>query len=240
MIKKLIGVTVFVVAFTGTAIAGSYDAYIQAFKRAMADCSMKYGMTYKLPDGNGSKVRGQLAVSKDYYYDSSNVRFALLNDKWLLVADHVNKFISISSMANIRKEIGKNAKPDISSYLVNDVLFESRLNVKVEKDSRDTIVLDISIPGNNAIEKLHVTFLKSRQALLSYSAVFNYPLSRFLDEEVGDDEADMPIRIEMEATSIIYPAPRALFDDNRIISSGGKKATLKRYREYHSLLPNSK
>ncbi len=73
--------------------------------------------------------------------------------------------------------------------------------------------------------------------LLGYNAILNYSLSQlYMDESYGDEK----VKITMSAKYLSIPAPTALFDDERLIQWSGKKATLKRYRNYQTIIPNSK
>mgnify|MGYP000226997319 CR=1 FL=1 len=75
----------------------------------------------------------------------------------------------------------------------------------------------------SGIDKLELTLLRGSYKLVEYSAKILYPM--------GNGE-NANVYIDVHCFNIQTPAPKMLFDDRRLISQNGKKATLKKFKKY--------
>ncbi len=210
------------------------DFYFERMKNIFMNCSMDYKMHCTYPDSMKMDISGRVAVQGSNYYDSSDVRFLFINDKWYISADHESKFLSISYLPKLNEEFEGLGQVNFISYLYNDNNFLDRLSVVLSGQQNDTAWADFKVNGGESkIEMFRVKFLKSTLVPLEYKAIVNFPL---------DEDADDPltVRIAYTCTHIVYPAPRSIFDDSRLITYSGDRATLKRYNNYKTTFNNSK
>lgn len=207
--------------------AHPYESYIRQFKEVLANCSAEYSMQYTYPDSAVVNVKGTYAVKGDNYFDSSNTRYVLMNDRWYLHADHANKYLGVIYLKGLEKEMGGFGTLNISGYLYNNDFFEQIGGIEVVAQNEDTAWLKVNTANNPMLHELHVTVLRKTFRPVQYSVKLSYPL-----------EEQSNIDITMTCNRIMYPADGAFFDHAKVIDEKQNKATLKRFRNYKSLMSN--
>lgn len=199
---------------------------LDKFKEAMSNCSMSYSMKCTYPGGKVYDITGVMAVSGNRFYDSSNMRFVLQDAEWYIIADHLEKIISVTYIKDINNELDGMASITASTFLYNDDFFEGISKINTVKQTSDTSWLSLEFKDNNIVENLEVQLLRANMMPISYSAIVKFPMGGYEGGESGI------MKLEVRCYNIITPASRSLFDTGRLISMNGRTATLKKYKTY--------
>lgn len=211
-----------------TSHAGIFDAYLQPFKTVMSDCSIDYKMKCAYPDGTTLNIVGVMAVKGNKYYDSSNTRHVVLNDSWYIIADHIEKEISVASIKDVNIQLQDIGAFTATSFLLNDDL--DNINIKLIKQNSDTVWVGLT-SVSNTIEYMEIAVLTKSLIPVQYRAKINYSLGA--DYEMADGSvAPGLIKLDIECYNIKAGANDKLFDHSSIIVRNGDKGTLKRYKNY--------
>jgi hypothetical protein len=227
---KLFTYTVVLVACVGVHKAAAVhpvESYMATLRQTLADCSVRYSISYTYPDSSTLFVKGTMATQQGKYFDSSDARFVLLNDSWMLSADHRQKVISFAHLPGLRKKLG--ADLSFSSYLYGESAFLDNIDVRIDKEHGDTIQVEILFK-NSKNSRMQLQLLKKNLQLVSYTIRMDLPLDRPDFFDLGNGPATA--YIEMSGSHIISPAPSSLFDHRRIISESPGTATLRRFNDY--------
>lgn len=212
-----------------------WDKYLEQFRKVLLNAHTSYHMSCTYPDSSREEIDGFSAIKEGRYYDSSNVRFVLLNPEWFLYADHREKHISVAYMPAVNKQLEGMGAPLLSSFLFpQDVL--GRTDFSIERTQDDTVWVKLHIRDNTAMEKLVVKVRKSTLEPVGYELLLNYPIATSEPDAKGE-EHPLCVHVAMQAVIRSYPAPDYLFAHERLIARSGGKATLKRYQHYKTLRP---
>lgn len=199
---------------------------LEKFREIMSNYSMNYTMKCTYPGGQVYEGVGKMAVKGDKFYDSSNLRHVLQDDTWYIIADHIERIISVAYIKEINNDLDGVASVTASSYLFDDDLFEGLLKIDVIKQNDDTSWLSLHFKDTSVIEKFEIRTLRKNLQPVSYNAVIYYSAGGY------EDEVPSIVKLEIACYNIISPVSDALFDVNRLLSVKGKTATLKRFNTY--------
>lgn len=205
--------------------------YLDAIKQLGKHCTMSYTTTCTFPDKTNMLVSGKMAIRANDYYDSSNARFVLMNSSWLILADHKEEQVNIVDLAAWKKKMGKGYEMDISGYLLNDAALENFSGFKVNPSGPDSFTVSVHYNlDNGQVIDLLLQYPKGSKVPSRYEGTIQYAL----DEPGEDNNGEQPdlIHMRFECHDISPVVDAALFDDRRLVSVKGGKATIKRYNNY--------
>lgn len=223
--RKLAVLIISFCAITMTTKAQKLIPGLQEFKDALTNYSAEYDMYCIYPDSQQYEISGIMAVDGAKYYDSSNYRFALLNNDWYVVADHSSKEISIAYVAEVNRELEGFATVSASNYLLSDELLSKNIKAELITQDDDTSVFKILFLENDLLEEMLITIRRSDYHPVRYRMSINYPANT-----VGFD--DSYIKLELHCYNIQTPANQSIFDESRIVKKKGGKHQLIKYRNY--------
>ncbi len=196
------------------------------FRKVMSDCTIEYKMKCTYPGGQVYDIGGVMAIKGDNFYDSSNLRFVLLNKDWYLIADHMTKELSVAYIKDINQELDGIASVSASSFLFSEDVFSGISEVEVVKQNADTSWMSVKFKDTSIIKELNIQTLRKNLQPVSYSAIINYPIGGFDNGEV------VTVILDMNCYNIVTPANIELFDDKRLVSRNGKNIKIKKYNTY--------
>jgi|GEM_PF-4950758 len=203
---------------------------LQRLRRIMTDCSMEYRMECNVAGQHRYEIRGRMAVQGNKYYDSSNARFAVFNDRWQILADHYNNTLTASFVPNIRKQLRGIGDPTVSAVLLSDELFLRNAKLQQTRRLGDTLWYRLKVDGQSLVQYVDFCMLRGFR-ILSYTAMIDYPLGG-----TDDNGNEQMLSIKFMARSLSFPAAASLFRSDRIISEAGRKVVLRRYGHYKNNL----
>jgi len=205
-------------------------SYLDAMRSLSHNCSMAYTATCIYPDQRRTTVAGKLAISDRNYYDSSNVRFVLMNSKWLVVAEHESRMINVVYLPDWKKKMGKEFELDISGYLLSNASLEDFSGFKVIPVGKDSFAVSVTYDlGEGQAIDLKLHYPKDGTMPARYEGIISYAMS---DEDPGAGERPETVKVQFECHSISRSVDVGVFDDGRLIDMAGGKARMKRYNNY--------
>lgn len=209
------------------------QTYMDAMKTLAGNCSMEYRSTCYYPHNTAITVNGRLAMSGGNYYDSSNMRFVLMNKDWLVVADHQERLINTLYLPDWKKQMGKNFELDISGFLLNNVDLSDFSGFTIKQAGKDSFSVRVhyTFDGNQVLD-LELLYPRGGLLPVQYSGTIKYPLQQ--DEAAAASGAAVTdyTSVQFSCFNILQTPNQGIFDISRLIKQSGNRAELKRYNNY--------
>jgi hypothetical protein len=206
-------------------------SYCDAMKQLSTQCMMTYTAVCQYPDQSRQTVAGRLAIQGRNYYDSSNARFVLMNNTWLVMAEHQARLINIVNLPQWRKEMGKDFELDISGYLLNNASLDDFSTFKVSPKGKDSFAVHVQYDlDDGQMIDLVLHYAKNDKVPAWYEGSFAYPMPD--ESDIPDNGSLQYLKVRFECWNISKTVDASLFDDRRLIRSEQGKAYMKRYNHY--------
>jgi hypothetical protein len=202
------------------------DPYISAIKSLSKSCSMEYRADYVYPDKHIEHVSGRMAVAGDNYFDSSNIRFVLKNQTWLVNADHVSKMLNVLYLPDLAKQLSKSFDLDVSGFLFPELDLYKPAGYRFSNTGGDTLIASLKyISPDGPTIAIQLWYPKGSFIPARYTGTVSYPQ--------GKNDPSQQLTIHFSCSRIGTVPDPALFDSRRLIEMSGKRnARMKRYNNY--------
>lgn len=227
-------------------IVRAVDPPIEILRHSIVEmiknCQMNYETSMLMPDETKPITsKGTMAFYKNFYFDSSDARFVLLNDTWFIGADHLDKTIKVINMKSWKKEFGSFSNMNLFDVLLQeDTSYFNNSKMSLIKNADESYTIRIVFPDKSfLVKEIAVRYALNSKIPLDYKGVVYFPIE-YENAEQSDgeswNETQKPIsyaEVKFTCTNI-QKADLKLFDHTRIIDERKGNAHIKKFQTYET------
>lgn len=196
-----------------------------------------YTLDCSYPNGSSLSCQGVLAIKQDLFYDSSKVRFALINKDWMINVDHANKYLVLLDLKKAQEDklnVGKLVKADL-----NTLLGSKETALEIVKENEETLLLRYELLSSNRTDLLTVSYNKRSNTVEKASLKAKFPMQledpwAYEDESKSANSGNL-LSVDFQYYDMQFDVDDAFFSEKRIMYKKKGKVGLKKFIGYKVL-----